>query len=38
MKGAGGVNFPCCDHQMMLQSKPSGALKATSVGARVLLS
>lgn len=36
MRGAGGVIFPCCCHQMMLQSKPSEALKANSVGAHIL--
>lgn len=38
MRGAGEVIFPRCYHQMMLQSKPSEAPKATSVGARVLTS
>jgi len=36
MRGTGGVIFSCCYHQMMLQSKPSEALRATSVGARIL--
>lgn len=38
MRGAGGALFHCCYHQMMLESKPSEALQATSVGAHILTS
>lgn len=36
MRGAGGIIFPCFCHQMTLQSKPSEAPKASSVGAHIL--
>lgn len=38
IEGAEGVIFPCCYHQVMLQSKPSEALKTTSAGAHILTS